>query len=81
MEGGRALATKNGLSKETQDCAEPKEQEEEELYVLPGADGCIRAELMLTPSMVAEINARRRQRGVLTADWEQRPLKQISSLH
>ncbi len=34
----------------------------------------------MTPSMAVEISARRRQLGVLTADWQQRPLKHISSL-
>lgn len=73
---GWVVETKKALPITTQGTDSSKEQEEQDvLYVLLDGEGHVRAELMMTPSMAAEINARRRQRGARTGDWEQQPLK------
>lgn len=59
--------------------SEPEEQDI--LYILRRPDGSIRAELPMTASMAAKINASRRKRGFFDGDWEPQPNKEYGLWH
>jgi len=54
---------------------------QELLYVLKRPDGSVRAELPMTPSMAAKINAARKKRGFFDGDWEPQPVSQYGLWH
>jgi len=59
----------------------PDNTEQELLYVLRRPDGSVRAELPMTASMAAKINASRRKRGFFDGDWEPQPVSQYGLWH
>ena len=61
---------------EQQETGEP-----DALYVLRRENGAVFAELMLTPSMAARINERRRKAGILTGDWVPQEVGQYGLWH
>jgi hypothetical protein len=51
-------------------------QEKDILHVLHKRDGSVLAELMMTPTEAAKINARRRAQGFRGGDWKPQKIKQ-----
>ena len=59
----------------------PDNTEQELLYVLRRPDGSVRAELPMTASMAAKINASRRKRGFFDGDWVPQEQKEYGLWH